>query len=111
MKILNVEVKSKDQVLGTINVQEFDDLEEAVSFFVAAETEGDDAAKSSAGYKKALGLINAQHRANVTNAERVRLTRGVSPITALRDAIKTNPAIKASLEALLAQYNLPTNLA
>jgi len=114
MKTINVEVSSKDTVLGTINVEEFESYNEAVEFFQAQEVkdaaEGKREAESDFGSKKALGLINSQHRANVTNGERVRLTRGVSPIKALRDKIKSDPQAKAALEALLLQFNLPAKL-
>ncbi len=102
MKTINVEVSSKDTVLGTINVEEFESVSEAVQYFESKE--------AGKGEEKALGLINSQHRANVTNGERVRLTRGVSPMKALRDKIKSDPAAKAALEALLLQFNLPAKL-
>lgn len=109
MKTINVEVSSKDTVLGTINVQEFESIAEAVSFFDAAiKATGEKTDET--GEIKALGLINSQHRANVTNGERVRLTRGVSPMKALRDKVKTDPAARAALEQLLLSLGLPAKL-
>ena len=105
MKTINVEVSSKDTVLGTINVQEFESIEEAVKFF---DEQLED--KEKTGTEKVLTLINSQHRANVTNAERVRLTRGVSPMKALREKVKSDPKAKAALEALLAQFNITAKL-
>jgi hypothetical protein len=114
MKTQNVEVTSKDTTLGTINVEEFEAVAEAVDFFQkqadAEAKESKREPKADAGNIKVLGLINSQHRANITNAERVRLTRGVSPMKALRDKVKSDPNAKAQLEALLLSLGLPSNL-
>lgn len=114
MIVENVEVKSKDTTVGTVNVQKFETLQEAVDFFQAEEIEEAKSAKREPnpnyGVTETLSLINSQHRANVTNAERVAKTRGVSPMKALRDKIKADPNAKAKLEALLLSLDLPANL-
>lgn len=52
-------VRSQGDIVATVDVQQFDTLDEAVSE-LDAET--------------VLGLVNAQHRANVTNAARAKAT-------------------------------------
>jgi hypothetical protein len=116
MKNLDVTVKSKDVVLGNVEVQEFETAAEAIAFFQAIENEA--AAKANPpreadqgyGEKRVLELANSQHRQNICNAFRVAKTRGETPIAVIKNAVKGNKDFKDSLAALLAQYNLPANL-
>jgi hypothetical protein len=104
MKIVETEVKSNKENLGIVPVETFDTYDEACSFF------SKDAPEGKSGADIALGMINAQHKANVTNAFRVSKTRGVSPMTALKEKVKSDPGAKAQLEALLAALGLPSKL-
>lgn len=104
MDTINVEVKSQGKLLTTLPVEQFDEFDEAVNHYQTMYGEDPDAA--SKAKKDVLSLINSQHRANVTNAERVRLTRGVSPIKVLRERVKADPNAKQLLESVLAQLGI-----
>jgi hypothetical protein len=106
MKKVEIEVKSNKENLGNVDVEQFESIEEAVAFLAKDAN----AEKGETGESVALGLINSQYKANVTNAFRVSKTRGVSPMTALREKIKSDPNAKAQLEALLVALNLPSKL-
>jgi hypothetical protein len=104
MKSTEITVKSNKEDLGNVDVEVFESYAEAVEFFGKEPPEG------KTGSDVVLAMINAQHKADVTNAFRVSKTRGVKPMTALREKVKSDPAAKAKLEELLAALGLPSNL-
>jgi hypothetical protein len=111
MKLVSVSVKSNKEDLGNVDVQTFDNIQEAVDFFQAEIVKSDPEAKADAGAVAALALINSQYKANVTNAYRVSKTRTTSPITALREKIKTaDKSTKDKIAAFLESLDLPSNL-
>jgi len=108
MKIVETEVNSNKVLLGKVNVENFETIQEAVDFFQKDAGEG---AGDGAGAKEALKLINAQYNAKVTNAFRVANTKTEKPLTALRNKIKTgDAATKMKIAAFLESLNLPSNL-
>jgi len=114
MEVLNVEVKSKGQVLGTVNVEEFASVDEAIAFFQKEEEESAAKAERSpnpnVGGSSVLQLINSQHRANITNSERTRLGRGPNPVKMLRDRLKKDPGVAQKFQEFLASIGLPSDL-
>src|SRR5512139_720588 len=104
MKKLEVEVKSNKENLGSVDVEQFENIQEAIDFF---QKEAGAEAKPDAGTVAALALINAQYKANVTNAYRVSKTRTVTPMTALKDKISKDPEARKKFEALLASFDIP----
>jgi hypothetical protein len=107
MKINSTEVKSDNKLLATIDVEEFESIQESVDFYNTKLEGTDDAGK---GAEQVLGLINAQHKARVTNAVRVEKTREVNPITSLKQKIKADPAARARLQALLSEFGISGEL-
>jgi hypothetical protein len=100
MIIESVEVKSDNKLLATIDIEKFDTIDEAVSHY---ESKGDEPGQGEPAF---LGFINAQHKASVSNAKRVELTKEVSPISALKAKIKSDPTAKAKLAALLQEFGI-----
>ena len=98
MQTKAVEVSSGGNVLSTINVSVFETVAEAINHF------GED------GETSCVNMINAQHRANEANKERTRLTRGTSPLKALRELVKTNDEAKGKVEELLAALGIDGSL-
>jgi hypothetical protein len=108
MKTVNVPVKSNKEDLGSVNVNEFETLEEAVVFFQKEAGEG---AAEGAGAIEALKLLNAQYKAGVTNAYRVSKTRTASPITLLKAKLKTaDKSMQEKFAAFLESVGLPSDL-
>lgn len=97
-RTIEVEVKSDKKLLTKINVEQFDSIAEAIAF-LNGETEGK-------GEEEVLRMINVTFRTGKTNAERVRLTRGVSPMKALKERVKADPKAKSMLESLLAEFGI-----
>lgn len=88
MKESKVDVKSKGKVLGTVTVIQYDTLEEAVK---ASNKE-----TVLAAYNKTVSNV-------VTNTFRSEHVREVSPIAKLTKAAKSNPAVAAEIEKILAK--------
>jgi len=86
MKKITKEVKSKGEVLGTVEIEVFESLEEAGKFF---------------GPEKAVALINSQHASNKMNEFRASKTRPRSAIAQLARLAKQNPELEAKIEALI----------
>jgi hypothetical protein len=108
MKIVETEVNSNKVLLGKVNVEEFETIQEAADFF---QKEAGKDASESAGASEILKMVNAQYKANVTNAFRVANTRTEKPMTALRNKIKTgDAATKMKIAAFLESLGLPSNL-
>jgi len=78
--VISVEVKSKKQVLGTVDVEQFRDVNSAIRFF--------DEKTKNHGAEVVLGMINASHRVKQTNDFRNEKTKKVSPLTILRKKLK-----------------------
>ena len=97
-----VEVKSKGQILGSADVEVFDDIESAIAFF-DEKFAGDDE-MDGRGY--VLGLVNSSHKNIVSNNVRNSLTRTVKPETELKRRAKEDPAVKAKLDALMKELGI-----
>lgn len=82
-----VDVNSKGKLLGTIEVDVYESLDEAAN---------------AIGEDTALAYINRQVRANATNAYRTAQTRERSPVARLMAAAKADPSIKEKIDELLA---------
>jgi len=78
--VISVEVKSKKQVLGTVDVEQFRDVNSAIRFF--------DEKTKNRGAEVVLGMINASYRVKQTNDFRNAKTKKVSPLTILRKKLK-----------------------
>jgi len=89
MKTNKVEVKSKGKVIGEVQVQEFDSVQEATKTLTE---------------EKVLSLINRQHKSDTTNEYRASLTRERSPQAQLAAMAKTNPTVAKEIENLLAKF-------
>ena len=89
MKTVKKEVKSGGKVVDTINIPVYGNLKE----FVAALSED-----------KVLALGNRQYAADLTNEARAAKTRTVSASAQLNKVSKTNPELKAQIDALIKKY-------
>lgn len=98
-----VEVKSSGKVLATIDVEVFDDIQTAVSFFTQKDEQGN---VTQDGNAVCLDLINSGHRASEMNSTRTKMTRKASPIAQLRKVVKNNPEAEEKVNALLAELGL-----
>jgi hypothetical protein len=99
MKTEVVDVKSNKKIVAAgISVPIFEALTEAVSHF-EADNPGE-------GEKKVLEKINAQVKADICNAERVKALRGPNPMKQLKDRAKKDPAAAEKLNALLRELDL-----
>ena len=96
-------MKSKGEIVATINIEEFEDIPSAVAFFIEKDEEGE---VTTTGEDGLLALLNQQHKANKMNAARSLETRTTSPLNALRNKAKADPAIHKKLNAFLAELNL-----
>ena len=83
------EVKSKKQVLGTIDVDQYDTIKEA---------------SDELGAEKVLNIINKSVSDAAVNAERSAKTRGTSPQAQLARMAKTNPELQSEIEKLIAKF-------
>lgn len=99
----NCEVKSGGTVVDTIDIEQFEDIPSAVEYFTVRNEQDEIVEIGEAGL---LSLVNQQHKANSMNAARAAKTRSVSPINALRTKAKADPAIRAKLNAFLAELEL-----
>lgn len=111
MQVENIEVRSKGVVVGRVDIQKFDSIAEAINHFQAEENTaaaaGNRPAVPNQGEMDVLGLVNSQHRANLANAKRVELTRGVSPLKALRERLKSGDAkAKTLIMSVLAELDI-----
>ena len=99
----NCEVKSGGTVVDTIDIEQFEDIPSAVEYFTVKNDEGEIVEDGESGL---LSLVNQQHKANSMNAARAAKTRSASPINALRTKAKADPAVRAKLNAFLAELDL-----
>lgn len=86
-----VDVKTKGKVIGQVEVQQFDSVEEAVK---------------TLGAERVKSLINQQHRSNTMNEFRAAQTRDVSPVSKLAKLAKGNPELEKQIKGLLAKYGV-----
>ena len=94
MKFENVDVKSNKKTVANVDVEIFENLEEATEHF-------QDDAKSIDGDEIVLGLVNRQHKTDVTNKARLDATRPLTLNKAIRQAAKNDPdAVRAALAQL-----------
>ena len=98
----SVEIKSGGKVLGSVDIQVFEDIPSAIAYF-EAQSEG---VEGASGEVYTLGLINGAHRSNQMNTRRAALTRSASPMTQLKQAMKSDPAAAAQVQALLVQLGI-----
>jgi len=99
----NQEVKSGGTIVDTIDIEQFDDIPSAVEHFTVRNEEEEIVTPGEEGV---LSLVNQQHKANSMNAARAAKTRSASPINALRTKAKADPAVRAKLNAFLAELDL-----
>lgn len=88
MKSTKVDVKSKGKVLGTVNVPQYDTLEEAVK---------------ASSKEAVLATFNKSVSNGITNTFRSEQVREVSPVARLTKAAKSDPKIAAEIEKILAK--------
>lgn len=102
------EVKGKKDgetvVLGMCEYEEFQSIPEAIQFLASVDGNGQEVPGS--GEKNALSLINAGHKTKKCNAFRIEKTRGISPMKQLREKVKSDPAAKAKLDALMKELGV-----
>ena len=91
MKKITVEVKSKGEIVDTVDVQRYENTMEAVK---------------AIGEEKCLDAINKVVSDGITNAARAAKVRPTSPQAQLARMAKDNPKAKAEIEELLAKYNV-----
>ena len=104
MKVQNVSVKSKEQVVDNVDVEEFESYPEAVEFFTSVDAEGKTLTDGDA---ITLGFINKMHRTNKCNVARQNATQTAkSGFAALRRAAKADPAVAERLQDLLGDLGL-----
>lgn len=89
MKKVKREVKSGGKTVDTIEIPVYENIKE----FVAALSE-----------EKILTLANRQYAADLTNEARAAKTRTTSPIAQLNKMAKTDPEVKAQIDALMKKY-------
>ena len=99
----NCEVKSGGTTVDNIDIEQFEDIPSAVEYFTVKNDEDEIISEGEAGV---LNLVNQQHKANSMNAARAAKTRSASPINALRTKAKADPAVRAKLNAFLAELDL-----
>jgi len=100
--VQSVEIKSGGKVLGNVDIQVFEDIPSAIAYF-EAQAEG---VEGASGVVYTLGLINGAHRSNQMNTRRAALTRSASPMTQLKQAMKSDPAAAAQVQALLVSLGI-----
>jgi len=88
MEKKTVDVKSKGEVIGKVVVNIYANMGEA---------------EKDLGAKKTLEMINAQHKANVTNEYRASKTMSKSATAQLKTLGDKDPKIKAQIDGLLAK--------
>lgn len=91
MKTEKVDVKSKGDILGTVEVPVFGDIKEAIGRLKA---------------DRVLSLINRQHKSDLANEFRAGQTRAASPISQLNRLAKSNPEVEKQVQALLKKYGV-----
>jgi len=91
MKKEKREVKSKGEVVDTIEVPIYETLEEAIK---ASDKDA------------VLSAFNRLTATDLTNQARAAKTRTVSPAAQIARAAKSNPAIQAELDKILAKHGL-----
>lgn len=96
MQTETIEVKSKGEVVDTIEVNQFDSMDEALQEL------GDE--------NKVLDLINRQYKSDLTNAARSAKTRSASPLTVLKRKADSDPETKAKLNSILAELGIEGQL-
>ena len=89
MKKVKKEVKSGGKTVDAIEIPVYENLKE----FAAALSE-----------EKVLALANRQYAADLTNEARAAKTRTTSPIAQLNKMAKTDPEVKAQIDALMKKY-------
>ena len=91
MEKKNYDVNSKGKVLGTVAVNVYATIAEA---------------EKDLGAEAVVGLINRQHKADVTNEFRANATRTVSTAAQLKKIGEKDPKAKAEIDALLKKYGM-----
>jgi hypothetical protein len=97
-----VDVKSKGKLLGSVNVEVFEDVASAIEFFDSKYASDEDIN----GEAYVCDLVNQTHRNNVANSERNKLTRTTAPMTQLKRKAAADPAAKAKLDALMKELGI-----
>lgn len=101
--IENVEIKSGGQVVDTIDIEKFLNVQAAIDHFTKTNDEGE---LEIDGNEQVLSLINQQHKANAMNTARAAKTRSTKPLNALRTMAKADPEIRVKLNAFLSECGL-----
>jgi len=89
MKKVKREVKSKGEVIDTVEIPVYESIPEAVKAF------GDEA--------KVLDLINRQAATNAMNAARAAKTRPASKTAALKRLMESDPEVRKKVDKILAE--------
>jgi hypothetical protein len=89
MKQLTVEVKSKGTVVDTVTVPKYESIKEAADA-IGADT--------------ALAHVNKCVSDGITNAARASKVRPSTPQAQLARMAKTDPKVKAEIDALIKKY-------
>ena len=97
-KTESIQVKSKDEIVATVDVEVFVDYQEAVDFFATPEKSGEDFI---------LDMINRGHKTNKCNVARAGATQTAkSAMNAIRNAAKNSPKAAAKVQQLLDDLGL-----
>jgi hypothetical protein len=103
MKTETVEVKREKQVVATIEVPQFESIDEAVQHFTPAD--GD----ATAGESAVLKLINRQHKTDLSNRERVANaeqsteSKAIRVLRGIKKGDVSKDAALAQLQAMIAE--------
>lgn len=92
MQTETVEVKSKGEIVDTIEISQFDSIDEAL--------------QELGGEEKVLELVNRQYKSDLTNAARSAKTRSASPLTVLKRKAEADPAARDKINAVLAELGI-----
>ena len=98
LETVSIPVKSKDEIVDTVDVEVFVDYQEAVDFFATPEKSGED---------YTLEMINRAHKTNKCNVARAGATQTAkSAMNAIRNAAKNSPKAAAKVQQLLDDLGL-----
>ena len=93
-----IQVKSKDEIVATVDVEVFVDYQEAVDFFATPEKSGEDFI---------LDMVNRAHKTNKCNVARAGATQTAkSAMNAIRNKAKSDPKAAAKVQQLLDELGL-----